>query len=77
MGVVTRGFLVLLEAHLVTGGGNDTIVSLQNMVEEDQQLEQTANAVLGDSDDTQYTYLKVIHNSTFKFLFFHELAVAF
>ena len=70
VGVVTRGFLVLLEAHLVThiallkmstGGGDDTIVSLQDVVEEDQQLEQTANAVLGDSDDTKCTYPKVIH----------------
>lgn len=44
-----------------TGGGDATIVSLQDVVEEDQQLEQTANAVLGDSDDTQCTYPKVIH----------------
>ena len=56
----------LFEAHLVgsllkmsTEGGDDTIVSLQDVVEEDQQLEQTANAVLGDSDDTQCTYPKV------------------
>ena len=42
-------------------GGGDTIVSLQDVVEEDQQLEQTANAVLGDSDDTQCTYPKVIN----------------
>ena len=39
---------------------SETIVSLQDVVEEDQQLEQTANAVLGDSDDTQCTYPKVI-----------------
>lgn len=49
-----------------TGGGDDAIVSLQDVVDEDQQLEQTANAVLGDSDDTQCTYPKVnddfIHN---------------
>jgi E3 ubiquitin-protein ligase UBR7 len=40
---------------------DDTILSLQDVVEEDQRLEQTANAVLGDSDDTQCTYPKVIH----------------
>lgn len=35
------------------------IVSLQDVIEEDQQLEDTANAVLGDSDDTQCTYRRV------------------
>ena len=43
------------------GGDDEAIVSLQDVVEEDQQLEQTANAVLGDSDDTQCTYPKVNH----------------
>ena len=39
--------------------GDEGIVSLQDVLEEDQWLEQTANAVLGDSDDTQCTYPKV------------------
>ncbi len=37
----------------------DSVVSLQDVLEENQQLEDTANAVLGDSDDTQCTYQKV------------------
>ena len=37
----------------------DAVVSLQEVLEEDQHLEDTANAVLGDSDDTQCTYPKV------------------
>ena len=36
------------------------VVSLQEVLEEDQQLENTANAVLGDSDDAQCTYPKVL-----------------
>ena len=51
----------MIDLKMSTEGGDDAIVSLQDVVEEDQQLEQTANAVLGDSDDTQCTYLKVIH----------------
>lgn len=35
-----------------------TIVSLQDVLEEDQELESTANAVLGDSDDTKCSYSK-------------------
>lgn len=37
----------------------EAVVSLQDVLEEDQQLEQTANAVLGPSDDTKCTYPKV------------------
>ena len=37
----------------------DPVVSLQDVIEEDQQLEQTANAVLGGSDDSSCTYSKV------------------
>ena len=37
----------------------DTVVSLQDVLEEDQRLEQTANAVLGASDDSSCTYTKV------------------
>ena len=44
--------------------GEQEVVSLQEVLEEDQQLEDTANAVLGDSDDTQCTYPKVeIYNN--------------
>lgn len=34
-------------------------VSLQDVLEEDQELERTANAVLGDSDDSKCSYSKV------------------
>ena len=40
------------------------VISLQDVLEEDQQLEDTANAVLGDSDDTQCTYPKVCLHET-------------
>ena len=43
----------------MSGEDGEGIVSLQDVLEEDQRLEQTANAVLGDSDDTQCTYPKV------------------
>jgi E3 ubiquitin-protein ligase UBR7 len=36
----------------------DPVVSLQDVIEEDQQLEQIANAVLGGSDDSSCTYSK-------------------
>ena len=37
----------------------DTVVSLQDVLEENRQLEETANAVLGPSDDSSCTYPKV------------------
>lgn len=37
----------------------DTTVSLQDVLEEDKDLEDTANAVFGDSDDTKCSYSKV------------------
>ena len=37
----------------------EEVLSLQEVLEEDQQLEQIANAVLGDSDDSHCTYPKV------------------
>lgn len=43
----------------MSAADDETVVSLQDVLAEDQQLEQTANAVLGDSDDTQCTYPKV------------------
>ena len=50
---------------MATEGEDDTILSLQDVVEEDQRLEQTANAVLGDSDDTRCTYTKVKSTALF------------
>lgn len=41
----------------------DNIVSLQDVLEEDQELESTANAVLGDSDDAKCSYPKVAPSS--------------
>lgn len=38
-------------------------VSLQDVLEEDQELESTANAVLGDSDDSKCSYSKVWYDS--------------
>ena len=43
--------------------GAEEVVSLQDVLEEDRQLEQTANAVLGDSDDSHCTYPKVHYHS--------------
>lgn len=43
--------------------GVEEVLSLQDVLEEDRQLEQTANAVLGDSDDSHCTYPKVPHHS--------------
>lgn len=40
--------------------GEEQVLSLQDVLDEDQQLEETANAVLGDSDDSQCTYQKVM-----------------
>lgn len=37
----------------------DSVVSLKDIVDEEQELQDTANAVLGDSDDTNCTYSKV------------------
>lgn len=38
----------------------DSIISLKDVIEEDQELQDTANAVLGGSDDTNCTYPEVI-----------------
>lgn len=37
----------------------DSVVSLKDIIEEETELQDTANAVLGDSDDTNCTYPKV------------------
>lgn len=56
----------------------EAIVSLQDVLEEDQRLEQTANAVLGDSDDTQCTYPKVNGQVMYKcsFILYMQIYVA-
>ena len=35
-------------------------VCLEDILEEDQELEDTANAVLGDSEDSKCSYSKVV-----------------
>ena len=37
----------------------DSVVSIKDVVEEEKEIQDTANAVLGDSDDTNCTYSKV------------------
>ena len=37
----------------------DTVLSLKDVLEEDKELEDTANAVLGDSQDSECSYSKV------------------
>ena len=39
----------------------DDIMSLQEVLDEDKELVDTANAVLGDGDDSQCSYSKVNH----------------
>ncbi len=48
----------------------DTVLSLDDVLEEDKELEDTANAVLGDSEDSDCSYSKVVvysarYSSTF------------
>lgn len=38
----------------------DTVLSLEDVLDEDRELENTANAVLGDSEDSKCSYSKVI-----------------
>ena len=52
----------------------DTVVSLQDVLEEDQRLEQTANAVLGASDDSSCTYTKVMYHNTQPYYSIREVA---
>lgn len=37
----------------------DSVVSIKDIIDEERSLQETANAVLGDSDDTNCTYSKV------------------
>ena len=46
-------------AGLSEGSSRDNILSLQEVIEEDVELEQMANAVLGASDDKKCTYPQV------------------
>ena len=63
--------VILIEAHPEAGIGSmqsaedrgsddpNDVVSLQDVLEEDQELESTANAVLGDAEDAKCSYYKV------------------
>lgn len=52
---------VLTSHNIIAMAEDDTdrVVSLQDVLEENRQLEETANAVLGPSDDSSCTYTKV------------------
>ena len=46
-------------AGLAEGSSRESVLSLQEVIEEDKELEQMANAVLGASDDKKCTYPQV------------------
>ena len=46
-------------AGLAEGSSKESVLSLQEVIEEDKELEQKANAVLGASDDKKCTYPQV------------------
>jgi len=46
-------------AGLVAGSSRDKVLSLQDVIDEDVEMEKMANAVLGASDDKKCTYSKV------------------
>jgi len=46
-------------AGLTAGSSRDKVLSLQDVIDEDVQMEKMANAVLGASDDKKCTYSKV------------------
>ena len=56
---------------------SDTVVSLQDVLEEDQRLEQTANAVLGASDDSSCTYTKVYLYTCVQCTIIHHLTILY
>lgn len=47
----------------------DSVISLKDVIEEDQELQDTANAVLGGSDDTNCTYPEVTLTQSFILIF--------
>lgn len=50
---------VALPAEKMSESEEEAVVSLQEVLEETNQLEETANAVLGGSDDASCTYPNV------------------
>ena len=50
---------VIEMAGLAEGSSSKNVLSLQQVIEEDAELEQMANAVLGASDDKKCTYPQV------------------
>ena len=46
-------------AGLEAGSSRDKVLSLQDVIDEDVEMEKMANAVLGASDDKKCTYSKV------------------
>ena len=51
--------LIIEMAGLAEGSSRESVLSLQEVIEEDTELEQMANAVLGASDDKKCTYPQV------------------
>jgi len=46
-------------AGLAAGSSRDKVLSLQDVIDEDVEIEKMANAVLGASDDKKCTYSQV------------------
>ena len=57
--VVPRAHVIVEMADLAEGSSRENVLSLQEVIEEDTELEQMANAVLGASDDKKCTYPQV------------------
>ena len=58
--MLSRAHKIVVEmAGLAEGSSRESVLSLQEVIEEDTELEQMANAVLGASDDKKCTYPKV------------------
>ena len=58
--VLSRAYTIIEMAGLAEGSSRESVLSLQEVIEEDRELEQMANAVLGASDDKKCTYPQVI-----------------
>jgi len=57
--VLSRAYYNNEMAGLAEGSSRESVVSLQDVIETDAELEQMANAVLGASDDKKCTYSQV------------------
>ena len=58
--MLSRALKIVVEmAGLAEGSSRESVLSLQEVIEENAELEQMANAVLGASDDKKCTYPKV------------------